>query len=122
MASIQDGSISNDGALSITGGSREFNGMGSVVELYGWEGISRIMARVQIRDINPHNDGKVKPECWSIQGRVFEFWFAWFMEDSDPYPGEIAWTPQTRQYMGGDYPDTAPAWIASGDLVILEHL
>lgn len=90
-------------------------------ERYGWEGIFNIRAAVKIRPVNPHNQGKVRPECWSVEGRVFDFTFGWLMGDDDPYPGEIAWIPPMRKHYEGQtenciWPNNAPPWIASGDL------
>tara|TARA_R110002094_G_scaffold157781_1_gene144001 strand:+ start:425 stop:709 length:285 start_codon:yes stop_codon:yes gene_type:complete len=90
-------------------------------EKYGWDSVTRIKARVIIRPLNPHNGGEVKPNCWAINGRVFEFTYGWRMGEDDPYPNEIAWTPPLRYYNDGDWPNTAPSWIASGDLEIIEE-
>lgn len=54
----------------------------------------------------------VKPEAEQLDGKTFLFVFGWIMGDDDPYPGEAAWIPKND-----GWPDDAPIWLASGDLV-----
>jgi len=77
--------------------------------------IYNIRATVTPRDTNPHNGGKIKPEVQLIQGKTFDFKFGWVMNDTDPYPDEVAWIPDSE-----NWPEMAPIWIASGDLDIEE--
>ena len=69
--------------------------------------------KVQIRP-----DWEVKPEARQLDGKVFDFVRGWEIteEDSCMYVGEVAMLPT---YID-DYPISAPAWIASGDLVLLK--
>ena len=53
----------------------------------------------------------VKPEAEQVDGKIFTFVYGWDMDDTDPYPGEVAWCPRDTSY-----PPDAPHWIASGDL------
>ena len=54
----------------------------------------------------------VRPEAEQLDGKKFNFFCGWLMDKGDPYPGEEAWMPRDKAY-----PDNAPPWIASGDLV-----
>lgn len=65
-----------------------------------------VRARVCIR-----RDRPVKPEAEQIDGKIYEFRYGWEMGEGDPYPGDTAWIPVSK-----DYPVDAPAWIACDDL------
>jgi len=55
----------------------------------------------------------VRPESEQIDGKIYTFYTGWKIETNDPrYPGEMAYIPRDS-----NYPDDAPIWIASGDLV-----
>lgn len=54
---------------------------------------------------------EVKPESEQLDGNTYRFFYGWPMEAGDPYPGEDAWI-----FHHADWPPSAPAWIASGDL------
>jgi len=56
---------------------------------------------------------EVKPEAEEIDGKTYNFTVGWIMNDEDAYPNETAYIPRDP-----DYPDDAPIWIASGDLII----
>ena len=63
------------------------------------------------------NLAEVKPEAEQVDGKVYSFREGWPIGDEETsiYQGEwamIAWDK--------DYPDTAPTWIASGDLQEVE--
>ena len=60
---------------------------------------------------------KVKPEAEQIDGKTYAFTQGWVMGKDDPYPTETAFIPKDATY-----PDNAPTWIASGDLVIAEEV
>lgn len=66
--------------------------------------------RVAIR----RNFGYVRPEAEQLDGRVYEFEPGWLIgeEDTNIYIGETAMIAMDK-----NYPNDAPAWIASGDLV-----
>ena len=69
-----------------------------------------ILGGVQIR----RNIGrKVRPEAEAIDGKTFWFRYGWKMDAGDPYPGEHAYIPADK-----NYPDSAPVWLASGDLAL----
>lgn len=53
----------------------------------------------------------VRPEAEQLDGNLYKFTKGWVMDETDPYPGEVAWIPDDPLY-----PDNAPIWIASGDL------
>lgn len=54
----------------------------------------------------------VKPEAMPVNGQKFNFVYGFQIDDEDRrYPGESAWIPDDQ-----NYPTTAPAWLASGDL------
>jgi len=90
---------------------------------YGWEGITKVLAEVKMREVNPHNGGLIKPEAVRLQGYRGVFNFAWHMDEDDPYPNEVAFMPDSdRQKYFGTWPDDAPGWIASGDLHLIKHL
>lgn len=55
---------------------------------------------------------EVKPEAEEIDGKTYNFTVGWVMNDEDAYPTETAYTPRDP-----NYPDEAPIWIASGDLI-----
>ncbi len=57
---------------------------------------------------------KRKGRTEAIDGKVYNFDLGWVIEESDSslYVGESAMLP--RDF---DYPDEAPPWIASGDLI-----
>ena len=55
---------------------------------------------------------EVKPSAEQLDGKTFNFYLGWEMDEDDPCPGEEAWIPQDE-----NYPADAPRWIASGDLV-----
>ncbi len=55
---------------------------------------------------------EVKPEAEEIDGKTYNFTVGWVMNDEDAYPTETAYIPRDP-----NYPDEAPIWIASGDLV-----
>lgn len=57
---------------------------------------------------------EVKPEAEEIDGKTYNFTVGWVMNDEDAYPTETAYIPRDP-----DYPDNAPIWIASGDLIAL---
>lgn len=57
---------------------------------------------------------EVKPEAEEIDGKTYNFTVGWVMNDEDAYPTETAYIPRDP-----DYPDNAPIWIASGDLIVL---
>ena len=63
--------------------------------------------RVKIR----RNIALVKPNAKQVDGKVYNFERGWLIDDLPLYLGE--WAMITRDK---DYPLTAPAWIASGDL------
>ena len=54
----------------------------------------------------------MKPEAEKIDGKTYSFTQGWVMDNDDPYPNETAYIPRDP-----DYPDEAPIWIASGDLI-----
>jgi len=60
---------------------------------------------------------EIRPEAEQIAGNVYNFDFGWAIEKSDSslYVGESAMIPRDVTY-----PDNAPTWIASGDLVGIE--
>lgn len=60
----------------------------------------------------------VKPEAEQIDGKTYSFMNGWEIstEDSSIYAGEIAMIP-----CGEDYPDDAPSWVSSGDLMLAEE-
>ncbi len=71
---------------------------------------NRMILKVNIRmDL-----GKVRPEASQIDGNVYYFSFGWIIEESDSslYVGESAMIPRDP-----NYPEDAPNWIASGDLM-----
>lgn len=75
-----------------------------------WGEISKtgsVLCRVQMR----RGQRQVKPECESLEGRVFWLRPLWWIEQEDVrYPGEVALEfPRDR-------PPEAIAWIASGDV------
>lgn len=60
----------------------------------------------------------VKPEAEQIDGRSFFFTVGWVIEDDDYlYPGEYAMIPEFPLFRDPEWPEDAPIWIASGDLV-----
>jgi hypothetical protein len=59
---------------------------------------------------------KVKPEAEEIDGKTYNFTVGWVMNDEDAYPTETAYIPRDP-----NYPDEAPIWIASGDLIIQQQ-
>lgn len=61
-------------------------------------------------------DFEVKPEAEQIDGKGWEFTRGWRIEDEERYPGEWAMIPSRGQ----GWPDDAPGWVATGDLVELE--
>jgi hypothetical protein len=65
--------------------------------------------KVQLR-----NDWKIKPEALQINGKVFKFipMHELTEDDTSIYVGETA-----MMAVDPSYPDDAPSWIASGDLV-----
>ena len=56
---------------------------------------------------------EVRPEAEQIDGKTYNFTTGWVMGEDDPYPTETAYIPRDP-----NYPDEAPTWIASGDLVV----
>ena len=54
----------------------------------------------------------VRPSIEPLDGKTFLFRLGWLMGEGDPYPGEEAWIP-----IDPVWPDDAPKWIASGDLI-----
>ena len=56
----------------------------------------------------------VRPEAEQIDNKVYNFEASWVMdeEDSSIYVGETVMLPRDDSY-----PKSAPAWVASGDLV-----
>ena len=76
--------------------------------------MNTVQMTVQIR----RRDGlQVKPWAEQIDGKTYSFRKAWDItkEDSSIYAGE-----QAMQPVDETYPLDAPAWIASGDLVMVE--
>ena len=57
-------------------------------------------------------DRKVRLNAEQIDGNCYWFYEGWAMDEDDPYSGEIAYIPRDD-----NYPDDAPHWIASGDLI-----
>lgn len=53
----------------------------------------------------------VKPNAEQIEGKTFLFEPGWIIDEIDHYNGEIAMIP-----LDDHYPESAPVWIASGDL------
>lgn len=62
---------------------------------------------------------KVKPEAQAVDGKRHKFIFAGYASESEnsAYFGETAWLAEPR-----GWPDSAPAWIASGDLLDIKVL
>jgi len=58
--------------------------------------------------------GEVRPEAEAIDGKIYDFNVGWVIERSDHflYVGEMAMITRNS-----DYPEDAPTWIASGDLI-----
>ncbi len=56
----------------------------------------------------------VRPEAEQIDGNVYNFELGWLIGKSDPsiYKNENAMIPRDL-----NYPNDAPTWIASGDLI-----
>ncbi len=54
----------------------------------------------------------VKPEAEKTDGNIYTFRKGWVMDEDDPLPGETAWIVYDNTY-----PEDAPIWLASGDLV-----
>ena len=54
----------------------------------------------------------VKPTAEQLDGNAYLFGYGWTMGEGDPYPGEVAMLPRDPRW-----PDDAPGWIASGDLI-----
>jgi len=54
----------------------------------------------------------VKPEAEQLDGKVYGFRFGWVQDDEDRYPGESAMLPNDP-----NWPEDAPVWISSGDLL-----
>lgn len=65
--------------------------------------------KVQFRNID-----KIKPEGVQLDGKVFAFkaMYELTQDDTSIYVGETAMMP-----VDSNYPEDAPTWIASGDLV-----
>ena len=60
---------------------------------------------------------EVRPEAEQVDGREFYFLRGWELPaDHSRYPGETAWMP-----LDDEWPRSAPAWIASGDLVFVKY-
>lgn len=71
--------------------------------------------RVRIRR---DREWEVRPGAESIDGRAFNFYRGWEIEEGI-YQGEMAWIPRDP-----DYPSIAagaPPWISSGDLVPVDN-
>jgi len=70
------------------------------------------LMRVRIRR-DKTEFGGVKPNAEEIDGKVYRFVSGSIITEGDHslYVGETIWYPADY-----DYPDTAPSWIASGDL------
>lgn len=56
-------------------------------------------------------DRAVRLNAEQIDGHRYRFRFLWDMGNDGKYPGEDAWQPADPEY-----PTTAPAWVASGDI------
>lgn len=56
--------------------------------------------------------GEIKPEAQALEGRAFVFEAGWIIDEGNLYLGEWAMLPRDDSYPL----NTAPAWIASGDL------
>ncbi len=54
----------------------------------------------------------VKPEAEALEGRTHRFTYGWRIRAPSIYAGEIAWIVAPE-----GWPEDAPLWIASGDLV-----
>jgi hypothetical protein len=54
----------------------------------------------------------VRPDAEQLDDKTYNFIFGWDMGETDPYPNEVAMLPNDTTY-----PDDAPDWIASGDLI-----
>lgn len=76
----------------------------------------RIFATVKLR--RGHRF-RVRPEAEALEGLRHEFSFGWDIDEADrlQYAGEVAWVPSRDSW-----PDNAPTWLASGDLVEIEHI
>jgi hypothetical protein len=65
----------------------------------------------------------VKPEAEQLEGRTYRFRMGWQLtsEDTGIYAGEAAMVAvwDDAEY---PYPETAPVWIASGDLYRLDEI
>lgn len=87
---------------------------------YGWEEAqySRIYARVKLRETNPHTGSDIRPVAKQLDGYEGRFMYCWRMDEGDPYPDEVAFSPAIRD----SWPDGAPGWIASGDLELIANL
>lgn len=70
--------------------------------------------RTQPMTVKLRKDWEIKPEALQLDGKTYQFRHGWLIteEDSSIYAGEqamIAFDPT--------YPEDAPVWIATGDLV-----
>jgi len=55
---------------------------------------------------------EIRPESLQLNGKEYFFVRGWDIDDSDIYKGEVAMIPKDDTY-----PNDAPIWVASGDLV-----
>jgi hypothetical protein len=54
----------------------------------------------------------IRPNADQIDGKTYNFQIGWDMDEEGPYPAEVAMIARDPSY-----PEDAPLWIASGDLV-----
>ncbi len=62
---------------------------------------------------------KIRPEAEQLDGNVYSFQRGWLIDEGHgKYEGETAMIPIR---IHDSYPDDAPTWIASGDLILVEE-
>lgn len=58
-----------------------------------------------------HGKHMINSQMLQLQNKVFRFTYGWVQRPHEKYGLEIAWLVDDAEY-----PETAPMWIASGDL------
>lgn len=58
---------------------------------------------------------EIKESAKQLEGNTYLFYPAWIIDDDERYMGETAMIPYDNTY-----PKDGPAWLASGDLIVVE--
>jgi len=83
-----------------------------------WELGSKYLCRIKQRP--EYRGRKLKESCKVLDGLEMELEYQWLMDESDPYPNEVALSAYDENYHNKLMTLAGITWIASGDVEIIK--